>query len=73
MEDLERALVLADVDREGVTGLGVLDRDRHAIVVLMPQQPHVDAVADSAVEFSQLIDEMGVHGHRLRDRERGLR
>jgi hypothetical protein len=37
MEDVERALALADLDRELLAGLGVRDRNEDSTVVLAPQ------------------------------------
>jgi hypothetical protein len=52
MEHLERALALAYRKLERFTGLGVPDRHRHLAVVLTPQHPDLDPVADAAVELA---------------------
>jgi hypothetical protein len=45
-------LALAYRKLERFTGLGVRDRHRHPAVVLTPQQPDLDPVADAAVELA---------------------
>ena len=58
-------LVGADLDREGVAGLRVGDRDERAVVVRTPEQPHVDAVADTVIELAQSGGGVRVHGATL--------
>ena len=61
MEDVECAFAGADLEREGVARLGIGDGDEHAVVVRAPEQPHVDAVADTVIELAQ--SGCGVLGH----------
>ncbi|MFZ0376901.1 MAG: hypothetical protein WAL38_03665 [Solirubrobacteraceae bacterium] len=52
MEDVECRLPIFDRQLERLAGLGVLHGDRHALLVGVPQQPDVDAVAGAAVELA---------------------
>jgi hypothetical protein len=51
-DQLRALLPVADQQLERLTGLGVVDRNRHPNIVGMPQQPDIDPIADSGVELS---------------------
>jgi hypothetical protein len=52
MEHVECALAFADRKLERLSGLGVDDRDRHAVLARVPHQAEVDPVAGAAVELA---------------------
>jgi FixJ family two-component response regulator len=49
VEDVEGLLAVANLDREPITGLVVRDGHQHRVVVLAPEQPHVDHVARAVI------------------------
>jgi hypothetical protein len=51
VEDLERALALANRQFEDFAGLSVVDCYRNLAVVRVPEQPDVDTVARAPVEL----------------------
>src|SRR6478609_6558888 len=57
-EHLDRRVVLADLDGEGAARAGVVDGDVHAAGLAVPEEPDVDAVIASVIEF-------GLHARRL--------
>src|SRR3954467_9336039 len=65
MEDVERLLALANLDREGLLGARVGDGDEDEVVVRAPQEAHLDAVADAAVELADERSRLVAHGRSL--------
>jgi len=55
---IEKPFTVADIDRELVAGLVVRDGHDDLVVGLAPEEPHVDAVACTVVEFAECV----VHG-----------
>jgi hypothetical protein len=53
VKDLERRLALLDRDFEPLAGRDVVDRDRHAPILGVPEQTDVDALADAAVKLTR--------------------
>jgi hypothetical protein len=49
VEDVEGLLAVANLDREPIAGLVVRDGHQHRVVVLAPEQPHVDHVARAVI------------------------
>jgi hypothetical protein len=52
MEHVECALAVAHRKLEGLSGLGIGDRHRRAVLARVPQQPDVDPVGGAAVELA---------------------
>src|SRR3954465_130781 len=80
MEDVERLRALANLDREGLLGARVGDGDEDEVVVRAPQEAHLDAVADTAVELADGRSRPGAlgrsfmgGGHRILERRRRTR
>ena len=65
VEHVQGTLAVADLDRELIAGLVVGDGHEHLVVVLAPEQPHVDAVVRAVVELTE-----DVVGHEGRGGER---
>jgi hypothetical protein len=58
VEDVQRPLVLADLDREALAGLLVGDHDEGLVVPLAPEEPDVEPIVGAVIEFVEEI----VHG-----------
>jgi hypothetical protein len=55
MEDVQRRFPIGNLDAEPVAGLPVGDRDDHAIVTLVPEEPDIDAVVGAVAELVEVI------------------
>src|SRR3954471_21444180 len=62
MEDVDRVLAVADLDREGLLGPGVGHGDEDDLVVRAPQEAYLDAVGGAAVELADERGRLCAHG-----------